>query len=180
MKIVSLSCVVFLVSALVVVGGCSDDSTTSADASVDAASTTTSDASVAPSPDAGKPVVVPSPGNCTFTVDGATFTSSVGDVFTTAVLSGDSLTVQCVAVLADVRHTVNLAVAGVTGPGASKAGLGQYSTQPATGGTATQYRAFDAIVTVASTTPTISGTSTFKATGSASKSVTVSFNLAPK
>ena len=187
MKSLCLACAIFLPAFVTV--ACSDDSTSTSDAAVDASATATndasssppSDASTTPVPDSSSPVPpVPSPGTCTFTVDGTSFTSAAGDVFTTAVLSGDSLTVQCVAVVADVRHTINVAASGVTGPGPSKPGIGQYSTQPATGGTATQYRAFDAVLNVASITPTLSGTSTFKATGSATKAVTVSFNLAPK
>jgi hypothetical protein len=183
MKNLCLACLLLAVPALTLVA-CTDDTTSTSDASIDASSNPTTDAqplrdaTVPPKTDGGTPVLpLPPPGACTFSVDGTMFASAAGDPFTTAVLSGDSLTVQCVAVVGDVRHTVNLAAAGVSGPGTSKPGLGQYSTQPATGGTATQFRAFDAVMSVASTTPTLSGTSSFKATGSETKMVTVAFNL---
>ena len=191
MKNLCLACLASLllaVPALTLVA-CTDDATSTSDASVDASSLPTTDASaqptndatVPPKPDSSTPVLpVPPAGTCTFSVDGAMFTSAAGDPFTTAVLSGDSLTVQCVAVVADVRHTVNVAAAGVSGPGTSKPGVGQYSTQPATGGSPTQFRTFDAVMNVVSTTPTLSGTSSFKATGSATKMVTVAFNLPVK
>lgn len=186
MKNFCVACLVLTVPTVTLVA-CTDDTAPASDASVDATSTPqadaqpTSDATVPPKPDSSAPVPpLPPAGTCTFSVDGAMFTSAAGDPFTTAVLSGDSLSVQCVAVVGDVRHTVNLAAAGVSGPGTSKPGVGQYSTQPATGGTATQFRAFDAVMSVASTTPTLSGTSSFKATGSATKLLTVAFNLPAK
>ena len=116
-------------------------------------------------------------GTCRFEVNGEVFDSVPSDPFTTVSHTGDNYSVQCVATIGDTRHTINLAFTA-TGPGATPPGLGQYSTQPATGGTAEQYRAFDAAANMRDVSSTaIAGTSNFVAKGSSDKRVSVAFHL---
>lgn len=132
----------------------------------------------ASSDDAGV-LAIPPAGTCSFSVDGTEYTSASGDIFTLATLKDGGLTVQCVAVVGSVRYTVNLAANGVTGPGTSGQGLGQLSEQPTTGGSATQYRNFATTIDVVMLTSTsVSGRTSFVATGAMTKRVSVAFQLA--
>jgi len=167
-------------SSSLVDGGSADDAASLTDASgalVDAANA--NDARVDASADDAGALAIPAAGTCTFSVDGTPYTSTAGDPFTVAVLKDGSLTVQCVAVVGDVRNTVNLAANGVTGPGTSGPGLGQLSEQPATGGSPTQYRNFATTIDVVALTATaVSGRANFLATGTMSKRVAAAFQLA--
>lgn len=133
-------------------------------------------ADAAPVADSGAPVIG-AVGTCRFEVDGVVFDSVPSDPFTTVARSGDSYTLQCVATAGDTRHTINLAFSA-TAPGPTAPSLGQYSTQPATGGSPDQYRAFDAVANVRDLSATaIAGTSTFVAKGASNKRVSVAFHL---
>ena len=148
------------------------DAAADRDASVDAAEDRST------TPDAALPAL----GNCAFTVDGASYQSAAGDLFTTAIFKDGAVTIQCVAAVGPTRFTINVGANGVTGPGAFT-GLGQYSEQPATGGTATQYRSFTAPLTLARADgDVVGGTSQFSASGTdaTSKAITVAFQLANK
>lgn len=155
-----------------------DSASPPADAAADAASAVV-DAAVDAAPDGSVAPPVPTLGNCTFNVDGQSYQSAVGDIFTTAALADGSLTVQCVAIAGAKRLTVNLAVNGVTAPGSYPNTLAQISEQPAEGGSADQYRSFTASLLVQSLdATTVAGSSSFAAAGSGpTKNVSVAFNL---
>jgi hypothetical protein len=110
-------------------------------------------------------------------VDGTTYQSAAGDIFTLATLKDGNLSVQCVAVVGPTRFTVQFTAAGVSGPGVTAPGLAQLSEQPAAGGSPTQYRSFTTPITVTTLTgDAVAGSAAFVDR----KSVTASFNLALK
>ncbi len=180
--------VLILTGSLLVVGaslacGSASDSGDSSDAGAgsdsSAADSGTADAgAVSDAASALADAVAPALGTCSFTVDGVPHQNAAGDPFTLATLADGGLTVQCVATSDGTRQTINLAVNGVSGP-TTVAGLGQYSEQPAAGGTVTQYRNFAAPVTVSALDANaVSGRSEFSATGASDKAITVTFTLA--
>lgn len=110
-------------------------------------------------------------------MDGTRYESAPADPFTLAIANDSGLSVQCVAIVNNVRYTLGLASSSKT-TGDSTA-LGTFSEQPATGGAVTnQLRDFSAKVSVVSRSPLVAGTAQFSTTSA--KKITASFNLPNK
>jgi hypothetical protein len=122
---------------------------------------------------------IPAIGLCKFSVDSDSFESAPNDVFTLATFEKGGLAVQCVAIVGTERHTVNLAVNMVTGPGSFGPASASHSVQPAAGGSLTESRrSLTATIEVNALSATaVSGSTTFRAGLPTAKTVSVAFHL---